>query len=136
MRFKTLSGKLVYKNISKYRTVWDSDEKSKFQTEVKQFLYPFWKSHLVYSELPLVGTRMTFDLYNSSSQIIIEVQGEQHRSYIQHFAGNRIGYLNQIKRDMQKVKFCEINDIKFVEVFPDDLPLTKEWFLEKYDIYL
>jgi hypothetical protein len=136
MRLKTPNGKLVYRNVSKYLIDWDAEEKSKFQTEVKNFLHQYWRGALVYSEFPVFGSRLRIDIYNASINCAVEVNGEQHRSYVQYFAGSRIGYLNQIKRDMLKVKFCEINNIKLVEIYPDDMPLTKEWFLEKYDICL
>ena len=31
--------------------------------------------------------------------------------------GNKINYLNQLKRDQDKFRFCDMNNIKLVEVY-------------------
>ena len=48
----------------------------------------------------------------------MEVQGKQHTKYVPFFHGkNKINYINQLKRDQDKLKFCEINDIQLVEIY-------------------
>lgn len=136
MRLKTPSGKLVYKNLSRYKIDWDKDERSQFQTDIKKFLYPYLKNHIVYSECPVPGTRLKIDIYDATIQVVFEISGQQHIEYNKFFHKSRLDFLGQIKRDMLKAKFCEVNNIKMVEIFDADLPLTKEWFLEKYDISL
>ena len=61
------------------------------------------------------------DFYNANKKIAVEVQGKQHTKYVPFFHGkNKINYLNQLKRDQDKLKFCEANDIQLVEVYQDD----------------
>ena len=77
MIFKTLTG--GSKRLSKpkkYLIKWDEPSGSKRQFEVKQFLKKYWQSDFVFEEFPIVGTRMSFDFYNASQNIAIEVQGE------------------------------------------------------------
>jgi hypothetical protein len=121
MKFKTLSGSVAeLRNARKYLIKWDGESKSKFQFSVKDFLYPYWRSDIVFEEFKLVGTRLSFDFYNASKKIAIEVQGAQHTKYVKFFHGNRMKYLEQLKRDDKKFRFCEINNINLVEIYPSD----------------
>jgi hypothetical protein len=121
MKFKTLSGSTAeLRNAKKYLVNWNGKSKSKFQLSVRDFLYPYWKSDIVFEEFKLVGTRLSFDLYNANKKIAIEVQGAQHTKYVKFFHGNRMKYLEQLKRDDKKFRFCEINDINLVEIYPND----------------
>ncbi len=119
MVFRTLYGSSrKVKASKKYLIDWDAPSKSKIQASVKNFLKKYWERDIVFEEFPLVGTRMTFDFYNATKNIVIEVQGKQHTKYISFFHGNsKINYLKQLKRDQDKLKFCEINEIEFFEYF-------------------
>ena len=73
-------------------------------------------------------------IYNANKKIAIEVQGGQHIEYVKHFHGNRLKYVDQLKRDKKKLDFCEINDIKLVEIYPQDV--VNASFFEDQEIYL
>jgi hypothetical protein len=136
LRFKTLTGstrKIIGPH--KYSIDWDGDSKSKFQKSVKDFLEEYWCSHVVFEEFPIAGTRMTFDFYNANEKIAIEVQGGQHTRYVPFFHGKyKNNYLMQLKRDHQKHDFCELNNIKLVEIYEKDI-ISKDFF-KKLDIML
>ena len=136
MKFKTLTGstrKII--GIQKYNIDWESGSKSKFQKRVKDFLKDYWSRHVVFEEFPVAGTRMTFDFYNANEKIAIEVQGGQHTKYVPFFHGNyENNYLMQLKRDHQKHDFCELNEIKLLEIYEKD-KLSKDFF-KKLDILL
>lgn len=122
MKFKTLTGSSAdLKNAKKYLINWQGQSKSKFQLSVKDFLRPYWKADIVFEELKIVGTRLSFDFYNANKKIAVEVQGEQHTKYVKFFHGNRMKYLEQLKRDDKKFRFCEINGITLVEIYPKDI---------------
>ena len=128
MKFKTLDGKeRTVKNIKDCIIDGDGKSRSKFQEEVKKFLKKYWKGDVVFEELKVVGTRLSLDFYNANKKIAIEVQGQQHFQYVKFFHGNRANYLGQIKRDIKKINFCEINNIHLVEIYPND-KLSKELF--------
>ena len=136
MKFKTLHGssKRVPK-IKNYLIDWDKKSKSKLQFGVKQFLKKHWANHVIFEEFPVAGTRLTLDFYNASKKIAVEVQGPQHRKYIPFFhAGYRNNYINQLRRDKQKLDFCEINNIKLIEIYESD-KLNKRLF-KKFGITL
>jgi hypothetical protein len=129
MKFKTLNGsERDLRNVKKYLIKWRGKSRSKFQYSVKQFIHPYWKDDLVFEEFKMVGTQLSFDFYNSSKKIAIEVQGIQHTKFVKFFHGNRLNYLRQLKRDDKKLRFCEINDIKLIEIYPDD-EINAELFL-------
>lgn len=121
MKFKTLEGKeRSIKNIKKFIIKWDAKSRSKFQFNVKTFLKKYWSGDVVFEELKIVGTRMSLDFYNANKKIAIEVQGDQHIKYVPFFHGTRNNYLKQIKRDFKKIEFCEMNNIKLIEIYPTD----------------
>jgi len=122
MEFLTLNNKKKRcKNIKDYIIDWNSESRSKFQTNVKRFIVKYWCGNVVFEEFPIVGTRLTLDFYNANKRVAIEVQGKQHTQYVEFFHQDRINYLHQLKRDQKKERFCEINNIKLVTIFPNDI---------------
>lgn len=122
MELLTIYGKKKrYKNLRKYLINWNSISRSKFQTTVKKFIKKYWDQDVVFEEFPVVGSRLSLDFYNANKKIAIEVQGQQHVKYVEFFHQNRINYLNQLKRDQNKEKFCELNDIILVTIYQNDI---------------
>lgn len=122
MRFKTLMGATrTVKKAKKYLIDWDGKSRSKIQYSAKQFLKKYWSNHIVFEEFPVAGTRLSLDFYNANKKVAIEVQGRQHTKYVPFFHGkNKINYINQLRRDQDKLKFCELNDIQLVEIYDGD----------------
>tara|TARA_B100000989_G_scaffold102200_1_gene74686 strand:+ start:1777 stop:2187 length:411 start_codon:yes stop_codon:yes gene_type:complete len=129
MRFKTLTGaERTVKKARSYLIDWDGESRSKIQFQAKQFLKKHWSNHIVFEEFPVAGTKLSLDFYNANKKIAVEVQGKQHTKYVPFFHGsNKINYLNQLKRDRDKLKFCEINNIQLVEIYDGD-KLNKSLF--------
>lgn len=135
MKFIDLRGRSRnLRNAKKYRIDWDKPSRSKFQTQVKEFLYPYWQHEVVFEEMLIVGTRLSLDFYNANRGIAIEVQGGQHLSYVKHFHRDRLAFRDQLKRDEDKAEFCLANDILLIEVYPTDkIDLD---FFSKHGLYL
>lgn len=130
MQFKTLTGRTrrIVKP-KKYLINWSGPSRSKLQRRVKTFLEQYWKNQIVFEEFPVAGTKLSLDFYNANKKIAIEVQGEQHNRYVPHFHGsNKINYINQLRRDQEKLKFCEINEINLIEIYQKDM--TSESFFD------
>jgi hypothetical protein len=136
MVFKTLTGST--KRLSKpkrYTINWSSSSRSKFQTTVKKFIKEYWSLDVVFEEFPMAGSKLSFDFYNANKKIAIEVQGGQHLKYTPHFHGkSKSNFLGQIRRDNEKAKFCELNGIKLVEIYPKD-ELSRDLF-ESFGVFL
>jgi hypothetical protein len=122
MRFKTLTGATrTVKKAKNFLIDWDGKSRSKIQYNAKQFLKKYWNNHIVFEEFPVAGTKLSLDFYNANKKIAVEVQGRQHTKYVPFFHGkNKINYLNQLKRDRDKLNFCELNDIQLVEIYDGD----------------
>lgn len=121
MEFLSLSNKKRrIKNVREYLIDWDEKSRSNFQFNVKAFLRPYWCHDVVFEEFPIVGTRLTLDLYNANKRVAVEVQGRQHTQFVKFFHQNRFKFLDQLKRDQTKERFCELNSIKLVTIFEDD----------------
>lgn len=113
MNFIGIHGKnvKVFKT-NKYKINWDAKSLSKVQFSAKRILYKYWLVDFVYEEFPVAGTRLKFDFFNASKSIVIEIDGNQHFEYNKFFhKGSKSNFINQIKRDEQKEKFCELNKI-------------------------
>ncbi len=137
MKLKKINGVAVHKNCEKYRMDWNKKSRSNYQFNLKTFLYPYLKNHVIYEEFPVYGTRMTVDIFDATSKIAYEMQGEAHLGYNKFFHNGSVNkYLDQVKRDHSKESWCNLNNIKYVEIFPTDFPLTKEFFAQKFEIYL
>lgn len=136
MRLYSITGKLISKNVSKYRVDWNSKSMSNLQFEIKQFLRQHWKNHIVYEEFPVYGTRMKVDFINATRKIAVEVNGAQHSSFNKFFHNNsRAKYLSSIRRDYEKYEWLMKNEFKFIELEQKDLKvLSPEFILQKFDV--
>jgi len=136
MEFKTIHGGVKrVKNVRKRIIDWEAPSRSKRQREVKKFLKKYWQSHVVFEELTIPGTRLSLDFYNANKKIAIEVQGRQHTKYVPFFHGGyKSNFLSQLKRDQDKAKFCELNDVILVEIY-DGEKVNKKLF-KKYGVNL
>lgn len=127
MKFKNIKGREVYKNCSEYRVDWDADCRSKIQKKIKQFLKKHWQLSVVFEEFPVYGTRMTVDILNATRMVGIEIDGKQHGKFNKFFHNdNRANFLSQIKRDVNKETWCEINNIKLVRITEDEANSFKD----------
>ena len=136
MEFKTIYGDTKrIKNVKKRIIDWSAPSKSKRQREVKKFLKKYWQSHVVFEEFPVAGTRLSIDFYNANKKIAVEVQGSQHTKYNSFFhGGHKNNYLEQLKRDEMKFKFCELNEIQLIEIYDGDI--INLLLFKKFDVSL
>lgn len=122
---------------SKYRIEWGKERASVPQYRTKQFLKEFWLGDIVCEEFIIPGSRLRIDLINFSKMIAVEVSGRQHESFSKFFHKTRIGFIKSIKRDFQKIKWLEINNIKLVEIYDyETLGLNKKEIEKKFNITL
>lgn len=122
MIFINLRGQEVkVKKAYKYTIDWDAKSLSKVQARAKKIIQKYWDADIVYEEFPVAGTRLRFDFYNASKKIVVEINGAQHNTFNKHFhANSREKFLNQLKRDDQKFRFCELNGIRLIEIGEKD----------------
>lgn len=130
MLFKTLDGsQRRVNNYRRYFVDWDGSSRSKVQKRVKDILVHFWRHDMVFEEMPMVGSKLSFDFFNFNKKIAVEVQGRQHHKFVPHFHGSFGKFRKQMKYDDMKLKWCDLNDIELVEILETD-ELTIEKFKE------
>ena len=136
MRLYNINGKLVSKNVVKYKIDWEKSCRSKIQFEVKSFFKDHWENHICYEEFPVFGTRMKVDLINFTRKIAVEVQGDQHNQYNKFFhGGSRDKYLASIKRDMKKINWLELNDFNVLEIETKDIKnLSRSYIFDTFGV--
>ena len=136
MRLYNIYGKLVNKNVVKYKVYWDKPCRSKIQFNVKSFFKDYWSGHICYEEFPVFGSRLKVDLINFTRKIAVEVQGEQHNEFNKFFHNNsRDKYLESIQRDMKKIQWLEMNEFKVLEVTKEDLPeLSRKYIFDTFGV--
>lgn len=121
MEFCSLNGKLEsVKNSYLYLIDWEGKSLSKFQQKVKNILSPFWEKDIVFEEFPMVNSRLTFDFYNASRRIILEVDGHQHYQYSSFYHKNKGDFYKQIVRDQTKQEFCDLNNLSLIRIYESD----------------
>ena len=109
-------------NSVKYLIDRDADCKSGIQKTVKNVLYDNWFADVVFEEFPVAGTRLTFDFFNATRNIAVEVDGNQHYKYNKFFHSNsRQNFLSQLQRDEKKEYFCEINNIELIRILESEI---------------
>ena len=129
------SGKLVKIPASKLRVDWDAECRSNFQYEVKQWLRRYWLLDRCSEEYMIPGSRLFLDLVNWTKRVIVEINGSQHTSFNKFFHNDNISkFHGQLQRDQKKREWAEMNKLTFVEIYPEDMPLNKAFFKEKYEI--
>lgn len=125
------SSRLYTLKISDYLIDWRR-EVSKPQARVKQFLYPYWKTHVVVEELRIPGSRLRVDIINLTRRIAVEVSPSSSHSFNRHFHKNRITFGRAVQRDLDKQAWCEKNNFQYIELNDDDLDnLSKKMFAER-----
>ena len=124
-------------NLKKYLIDWDEDSCSKFQTSIKTFLKPYWKTHVVTEEFRIPSSKLRCDIINWSKKIVIEGQSSIHGKFVEHFHGSRAGYLNSWRRDLEKEKWINKIGFTFVEIYEEDIKnLSRKFFIDKIGIDL
>jgi|TARA_R110000765_G_scaffold34451_1_gene78000 hypothetical protein len=138
MRLYNVNGRLVNKNVTKYTIKWDGKSLSNLQFKTKQFLKPIWRSHFVYEEFPVYGTRMSVDFVNATKKVAIEVNGQQHSSFNKFFHdGSPNKFLESLARDKKKKDWLEDNGFILIEINYDQVDsLSKKFVKETFDVVL
>ena len=123
-------------NVTPYLINWDGKAPSKGAQAVKDFLKRNVRTHVWLEEFRIPRTLLRVDFLSVTGKFAIEFNGRQHEEYVEHFHRNRIGYHGSIKRDVKKMDALEENGYTLVIVEENDLPLTKKWFQDNYQIQI
>ncbi len=116
---------------------WTNDGASSLEIRFRDLIKPFWKNFLVLFQTRIPMSLLRIDFLNVNKKIAVEINGRQHSKYTKFFHTNRNGFLQSIKRDMEKLKICEQNNIKLLELEEEDLDnFSLEYIKEKFGVSL
>ena len=63
------------------------------------------------------GRKLPFDFFSWQLNTVIEVQGKQHAEYVPHFHGNRVGFVEQLRRDRMKREWAGRKGLTVIEIW-------------------
>ncbi len=140
LSFKTLTGRERTVSVAPYLIDWEPvKDVSQPTARVKAFLRPFWQHDTVCQEAPVAGSRMRLDLYNVSRSIVVEVSPKGSHAYNPFFhRGSVAVYRQALKREMDKERWCTLNQLTLCELVEEDLAegLSAELFARRFGVTL
>ena len=63
-----------------------------------------------------INRNLRIDFFSVSRNLAIEFNGEHHTKFVKRFHENKEGYLDQLRRDELKNKYCKENGIKLLRI--------------------
>lgn len=103
-------------------------KKSDLHLQARTLLKTCFPTLQILEEVPIPirrGEVLYLDFYLPLNKKCIEVHGEQHYKFVQFFHVDRMGFAKHKKRDKEKKEWCELNNLKYIEL-PYDLSV-EEW---------
>ena len=128
MQIKTLDGQMQNWQLTGHYAHAKLENKSSLHLKARQILKNCYPTLQVLEEVPVPIKRSDnyyIDFYIPMLKTAVEVHGEQHYKFVQFYHNNQLGFLRSQKRDREKREWCELNNIKYIE-----LPFTEsenEW---------
>jgi len=104
------------------------ENKSSLHIRARKLLTIRYPTLQILEEVPIPlrkSETLFLDFYIPLIKQCIEIHGEQHYKFIPHYHTNMLGFIKHKKRDRDKVSWCELNSIQYIE-----LPFDKsdsEW---------
>lgn len=127
MKVKDLKGKEFTWKLTGYFPREDSTRpRSDGHTRCRELLRTLFPSFLILEEVLLPGVDTLYlDFFIPLEMLAIEVHGQQHYRYSQHFHGSKSNFIRALENDRKKVRWCEINNIDLVIL--NDTESVDEW---------
>lgn len=100
--------------------------KSKGHLLARQLIKEIFVAEWILEEVPAkIGKQTLYvDFLLKSRQIVVEVQGIQHKEFTPHFHETQAGFRASQVRDQQKRLWCELNQFTLIEL---DSEQTDGW---------
>ena len=93
--------------------------KSTLHIKTRQLLVELFPTLQILEEVPIPVRKsevLYLDFYLPLKKYCLEVHGEQHYKLVGFYHQNLMGFLKSKKRDNDKKEWCELNDIKYIEL--------------------
>jgi len=76
------------------------------------------------------GQKLYLDIFIPQLDLVIEVHGNQHFEFVEHFHIDEHGFRESRRRDRLKEEWADLNGYTFLVLPESDLPITSERLLE------
>lgn len=94
----------------------DIRPRSSLHIRCRELLRKLYPTEQILEEVPIPNLNLFVDFYLPFRKIVVECQGEQHSKFIPHFHKTKIGFAKSKARDKRKKEWCQINNIRIVEL--------------------
>lgn len=97
----------------------DRKKISEYHMKARSILKSIYPTMAILEEVafkPRKNQTLYFDFYIPMINKAIEVHGEQHYRFTPHFHSSPIAFAKQKSRDKDKLEWCSINGIDYVEL--------------------
>ncbi len=125
MKFKTLSGKIISVQLRKKTLCRDVSNRSKGQINLGNLLKAIYGPVEIFEEFIIPDSKLSLDFFLPKRKLALEFQGKQHYTINNFFHKNKQDFINQQKRDLRKMEWCQINGITLVEINNDKISLVE-----------
>jgi hypothetical protein len=131
MLIKDLDGNnhnwLLTGNMAKGRT----DNRSSLHLSARSLLTEYFPTLQILEEVPIPlrkNETLYLDFYVPLKKMCLEVHGEQHYKFIPFYHSTMLNFLKAQKRDREKLEWCDINNIQYIELPFDE---SKEKWIDR-----
>ena len=125
MNIKGLDGREYSWNPSIHQA--ETEVRSSLHTKAKELLQVLFPYDRILEEVSLPGSKTAMrkstlraDLFVPNRDLIVEVHGEQHYKFNSFFHKNKMAFYKAKARDSEKREWCELNNIRLVELSYDE----------------
>ena len=97
----------------------DERARSKYHLKARKLLKQKFPTCQILEEVPVKvrrGQVLYLDFYIPLHDLCVEVHGEQHYKFVMFYHKTMLGFAQARKRDMEKIEWCQLNDITIVEL--------------------
>ena len=100
-----------------------TSKRSSLHIKAKKLLDEIFPHDRILEEVSLPGTKtanrrgtLRADFFVPNRNLLVEVHGEQHYKFNNFFFKDKLSFYRAKARDSQKRNWCEINDIRIIEL--------------------
>jgi len=108
-------------NYAKDRSRKFRKKTSSLHREARPIIGAVWPCSSIYEEVTLPGSKKTgaksvlyADFFIPDVMTIVEVHGQQHYKMCHFFYKDQMDFVNAKKRDLNKVEWCDLNNIRLI----------------------
>lgn len=128
MQVKTLDGFGLHWQLTGHFSHAKLSNKSSLHSIARKLITQQYPTLQVLEEVPIPirkSENYYLDFYIPILKTAIEVHGEQHYKFVAFYHNNQLGFLKSQKRDREKREWCDLNNIKYIELPYSEL--EHEW---------